>query len=1075
MNARILALASAAASLILASATSAADAPAARFDSATISGLGARNIGSAAMSGRISAVDAVTLDGKVTLFVGAASGGVWKSTDGGTTFKPVFDKQPVQSIGALAIDRADPRTVWVGTGESWTRNSVSIGDGIYKSTDGGDTWQNVGLRGTERITKILIHPKDRNTVFACAPGRLWSDSAERGLYRTTDGGATWSLILKGSNQSTGCADVTFDPAKPDRMFATLWDFRRKGWTFRSGGEGPDEPSGSGLFESSDGGRTWSSLDEKNAKGLPPKPWGRIAVEIAPSKPEVVYAVIEGTRSALFRSDDGGKTWEERDRSQSMVWRPFYFSRLDIDPKNADKVFKHNLQLIVTLDGGKSFSPTGGGSHGDWHDLWVNPDDTNHVIGGDDGGLWISYDGGNRWWKGNNLPISQFYHVSVDNKDPYQVYGGLQDNSSWAGDSAYPGGITNSRWENMFVGDGFWTFADPTNPDRVYAEAQGGFVGIVDRKTRQVRLIQPQSDSAEKLRFNWNTPIHISATRPDTLYVGAQYLFRSRDAGHSWQKLSPDLTTNDKTKQQQELSGGITVDNSAAEMHTTIYSISESPKDANTIWVGTDDGNIQLSRDGGARWTNVTGNVKGVPKHSWVSWVEASRHDAATAYATFDRHTYGDMDPHVYKTTDHGRTWRRIGAKSQGISGYAHVIREDTVDPDILFVGTELGLWISIDGGGAWAQFKGGNFPSVAVRDIALQARDNDLVLGTHGRGIWVVDDITPLRGLAPEVLQAEAAFVPQRPTQQRMFGFGGWVEGDAAFTGDNPPAGAVITYYQRTRHLFGRLKLEVLDPAGNVIDTLPASKRRGINRVTWSMRTKPPQVPPAASVAFFSTQGPRYLPGTYTVRMTKNKQVYETKLEIGKDRRATYTAEDRKAQFDAAQRVSGMFGRISGLVGRINAIRDGAAAHAKNTDGAKLKKQLEALGGKADALRGRIVATKEGGAITGEERIREHLDNLYGTLTIYEGRPGDYLIARADELQRQIDAVSSDLDALVAKDLDAVNRALEAKGLPRIDVPAAAPATANRMSAGEAGLVLHDALRSPGQVQLPTRNERAAN
>ena len=1028
----------------------AAEPPAVRFDSAAISGLGARNIGSAVMSGRISAVDAVEVDGKITLYVGAASGGVWKSINGGTTFKPVFDRQPVQSIGAIAIDPKDPRTVWVGTGEAWTRNSVSIGNGVYRTRDGGDTWQHLGLPESERISKILVSPANGEVAYVCVPGKLWSDSKDRGLYKTVDGGKTWSLILKGANLSTGCGDVTFDATYPDHLIASTWDFRRKGWTFRSGGDGPDKPSGSGLFISRDGGKSWSSLDATTAKGLPAKPWGRIAVEYAPSNPQIVYAVIEGRRSGLFRSDDGGKTWDERDRSQMMVWRPFYFSRLVVDPKNPDKVFKPDLTLVVSLDGGKSFSGTGGGAHGDWHDVWIDPKDTHYVVGGDDGGLWISYDGGNRWWKGNNLPISQFYHVSVDSRDPYQVYGGLQDNSSWAGDSAYPGGITAQRWENMFFGDGFWTFSDPANPDRVYAEAQGGFVGWVDRVTRQARLIQPQSDTAEKLRWNWNTPIHVSTTRKDTLYIGSQYLFRSQDAGTTWRRISPDLTSNDKEKQKQEESGGITVDNSAAEMHTTIYAISESPLDAKVIWAGTDDGNLQLTRDDGRTWTNVVRNVKGMPPHSWVSWVEASRHDAATAYAAFDRHTFGDMDPHIFRTTDYGRTWTRIAGKEKGLRGFAHVIREDSVSPSILFAGTEFGLWVSIDKGGTWAEYKGGSFPSVAVRDLVVQSRDNDLVIATHGRGIWIVDDITPLRSLTTQLLQQEAAFVSQRPTQQRFLGFGGWVDGDAAYTGENPPGGAVITYYQRTRHLFGDLKIEILDADGKVLDTVPASKRRGLNRVTWSMRAKPPIVPPAASLAGNAAQGARLVPGTYTVRMTKNKKVYETRLVVDLDRRADYTVADRKVQFAAAQRVSGMFNQISGLLARINAVREGADQLAEQVKGdATLAASLKALSAKADVQRKKIVATKEGGAITGEERIREHLDNLFGMLTTYEGKPGDYVLARADELQRQIDATSKDFETLLSKDLPEVNRQLEMKKLPAIEPPPAGPVAQSGLSSAD--------------------------
>ncbi|MGC2738880.1 MAG: hypothetical protein WA274_13375, partial [Candidatus Acidiferrales bacterium] len=678
-----------------------------KFDSDTISGLGARNIGSAEMSGRVAALSAVKEDGRLTVYIGAASGGVWKSVNGGTTFKPVFDKETSQSVGAIAIDPQAAKTIWVGTGESWTRNSVSIGDGIYKSTDGGENWTNMGLKDSERISKILIDPKDGNTVYACVPGKLWSDSDDRGVYKTTDGGKTWTKILKGSNLSTGCSMMSMSSADPKVIFAGLWDFRRKGWTFRSGGDGPTAPSGSGLFMTADGGATWTDLDEKSAKGLPPKPWGRIAVTIAPSKPNVVYALIESTRSALFRSDDGGKTWQEHDRSQWMVWRPFYFANLIVDPKNENKVYKPDLTLIMSDDGGKSFSSIGGSAHGDFHDVWVNPDNTNHLIAGDDGGVWYSYDSGNTWWKAGNLPISQFYHVSLDDADPFHVFGGLQDNSDWIGDSAYPGGITDHRWENLYGGDGFFVFSDPADPNYVYAEAQGGDVSRVNRVTLSSRSIKPQPNYGEgKLRFNWNTPIHMSPNEKGTIYIGAQFLFRSRDHGQTWDRISPDLTTNDPEKQKQEESGGVTVDNSYAEMHTTIYSISESPRDGQTIWVGTDDGNVQLTRDGGKTWTNVVGNVPDLPKSSWVSWVEASRFDPATAYVTFDRHTFGDMDPHAYKTTDYGKTWTSIVAKDSGVRGFAHVIKEDTESPNLLFLGTEFGLWVSPDGGQQWAQYKG---------------------------------------------------------------------------------------------------------------------------------------------------------------------------------------------------------------------------------------------------------------------------------------------------------------------------------------------------------------------------------
>jgi photosystem II stability/assembly factor-like uncharacterized protein len=1024
----------------------AADAPASpapRFDAGVISGLGARNIGSAAMSGRIAALDAVPgKDGKTTLFVGAASGGVWKSTDSGTTFKPVFDKQPVQSIGTITIDPSHHDTIWVGTGEPWTRNSVSIGNGIYKSVDGGESWTRMGLPDSERIAKIIVDPRDGNTVYACVPGRLWSDSAERGLYKTGDGGKSWTLVLKGRNLSTGCSSIALDPKDPDVIFAGMWDFRRKGWTFRSGGESATAESGSGLFRSTDGGRNWSETTDAANKGFPKKPYGRIAVTIAPSASNIVYALVESTDSALYRSDDGGKTWDKRDKSQMMVWRPFYFANLIVDPTNPERLFKPDLALIQSQDGGKSFANVGGGTHGDHHVVWIDPTDVQHVITGDDGGLWQSYDGGNKWWKQNNLPVSQFYHVSVDASDPFHVYGGLQDNSAWVGDSAYPGGITNQRWENMYGGDGFWVWEDPSDANYLYAEAQGGTIGRINRHTHEVRSIQPLAGYDEKLRWNWNTPIALSPNEKGTIYIGAQFLFRSRDHGQSWDRISPDLTTNDPQKQRQEESGGITVDNSAAEMHTTIYSISESPKAAGTIWVGTDDGNVQLTRDGGKSWSNVVKNIKGVPAHAWVSWVQAGGFDAGSALVAFDRHTFGDMAPYVYATHDYGKTWNALVTPKvdKGVRGYAHVIKEDPQKQGLLYLGTEFGLWISPDGGREWAPFKGNEFPAVAVRDLAFQQRDASLALATHGRGIWIIDDLTPLRALDDAMLGREAGFLATRPVQQRINAFGGWSEGDASFSGPNPPNGAEIVYYQKSRHLFGKLKIDVLDDKGVVLDTIPASVRRGINRVTWQMRTKPPRVPPAAQIAFNSAQGARVPPGTYTVRMTKGKDVYETKLDVGLDRRATYSVADHRAQYDAAMRVSALFGKMTDLVFKINAVRAQAdAAGAKLPAGDATRQQLTALSGKADTIRKKIVATKEGGAITGEERLREHMDTLYGAITSYDGKPADYQLARIDTLERELGEVDASFAKLESSELAQANARLREAKLGEIAVPAGAP------------------------------------
>jgi photosystem II stability/assembly factor-like uncharacterized protein len=1002
-----------------------------KVDSETISGLGARNIGSAAMSGRVTALDAVQEGRRLTVYIGAASGGVWKSTNGGTTFKPVFDKQTVQSIGAIAIDPRDPKTIWVGTGEAWTRNSTSIGDGVYKSTDGGENWTNMGLKESERIAKIVVDPSDRNIVYVCVPGKLWSDSNERGLYKTTDGGKTWTKVLKGPNSSTGCSTIALDSHSPKTIYAGLWDFRRKGWTFRSGGDGPLAPSGSGFFKSADGGATWTELDAQSAPGLPAKPWGRVAVATAPSKPNVVYAVIEAAppKNGLYRSDDGGRTWAALDRSQNMVWRPFYFANLIVDPKDENTLYKPGGSLIMSTDGGRSFSNISGGAHGDFHDLWINPNNPDHLIVGDDGGVWYSYDGGNRWWKAENLPIAQFYHVSVDMDLPYHVYGGLQDNSSWVGTSQYPGGITNHQWENLFNGDGFWMFTDPSDPDYIYAEYQGGEIARVNRRTHETRSIKPLPQYKEgKLRFNWNAPIHLSPSQKGVLYLGAQFLFRSRDRGQTWERISPDLTTNDPRKQEQEQSGGVTIDNSVAEMHTTIFAISESPKNPALIWVGTDDGNVQITRDSGKTWTNVVGNIKGLHKKPWVTSIEASHFDEGTAYVAFDVHAFGDMRPYVYKTTDFGKTWTSIVLESSPVRGYAHVIKEDLMKRDLLFLGTELGLWVSLDGGRQWAQYKGGELPSVSVRDLAIHPRDHDLVIATHGRGIWIVDDITPLRALSPQTLTQDVVFMETNHVVQRVPAPGGWSNGDAVFVGPNPPDEAAITYYQKKRHIFGDQKIEVFDEGGKLLGTVPASNRRGLSRAFWSMRLKPPQVPAAATAAFGAAIGPRLLPGTYTVKMTKDKEVYTTKLQIGPDPRARYTAEDRRAQLDLCMKLYNLLGDMSYAVERINAVRlalDDRATRLSASD--TLTKRLRAASARADDFRKRIVATKEGGMITGEERLREFLADLYGNVVSYEGRPTRTQLEREGALAHELADIVKAFDAWADEELSGVNSAMTKK------------------------------------------------
>ncbi|MFZ1137036.1 MAG: glycosyl hydrolase [Candidatus Korobacteraceae bacterium] len=1016
-----------------------------QISSATVSGLPARNIGSAMMSGRIAAVTGVNESGRITLFVGSASGGVWKSINGGTTFKPVFDQQDVQSIGAIAIDPSNPKNVWVGTGESWMRNSVSVGDGIYKSTDGGEDWENVGLKGSEHISKILIDPKNSNRVLACATGHAFNDSDTGGVYGTADGGKTWTRLLAGANGSTGCGMLSASAKDPSTIYASMWDFRRQGWTFRSGGPG------SGIYRSDDGGMHWTELTDTNTKGLPAKPWGRTAIAVAPGKPQTVFAMVEAKDSALFRSDDGGKTWKKLDASQYMIWRPFYFANLIVDPVNENKLFKPDLQLLLSVNGGTSFSSVAN-AHGDFHDVWIDPTNPNLIYAGDDGGLWNSQDGGTRWAHQLNLPVSQFYHVSIDNSDPYHVYGGLQDNSSWVGDSSYPGGVANAQWENMFGGDGFWMFEDPANPDYIYAEAQGGEIGRVNRHSLEMRSIKPFPNYGQpKLRFNWNTPIHMSPNEKGTIYIGAQYLFRSRDHGQSWEQISPDLTTNDPEKQKQEESGGITVDNSSAEMHTSIYSISESPRNGQIIWVGTDDGNLQITRDGAKTWTNVVGNVKALAANSWVSTVAAGRFDDGVAYATFDRHTYGDMTPYAYKTSDYGKTWTSLNLAENGVRGYAHVITEDTKNANLLFVGTEFGLWISVDGGQHWAQYRGSDFPAVAVRDIVVQPRTSDLVLATHGRGIWIIDNISPLRQLTPDLMAKDAVVLEGPPSIQYFNAQGGWAQGDAAFVGPSRPNDASITYYQKARHMFGDLKIQISDANGTELtEFTPKSKHKGLNRVPWSMRLPPPIIPPGAQVLFQASEGPRVLPGTYPVKLVKGDQTYNGQVTLVLDPRAKFNLDDRKADYDLSLKLYKMLGHMSYEVAAILAVRDGATDRASKLPKSNpMNARLETLSSKADALRSKIVATKEGGAITGEERIREHVGELYGDVVQYEGRPTNYQVARADSLDHELADVVADFTKLTA-DLPAINSGLQKAKLAPITVPNEAEWLKEHSNSGEA-------------------------
>jgi photosystem II stability/assembly factor-like uncharacterized protein len=810
-----------------------------------------------------------------------------------------------------------------------------------------------------------------------------------------------------------------DPQQPQILYASMWQFRREPHHFTSGGPG------SGLYKTTDGGKSWRKI----TKGIPTGELGRIALAVAPSRPSVVYATVECEKTGMYRSDDLGESWRWVGSTTSVEARPFYFSLLLVDPSDFNRVYKPATSTAVSNDGGESFSGLMGSTHADHHAFWIDPDNTDHLLVGTDGGLYASNDRGANWNFLQALPISQFYQISHDMEDPYNVYGGLQDNGTWMAPSQSPSGVQNKHWDNVGSGDGFHAYVDRQDPDIVYVEYQGGRIQRMRKSTGESKDIQPLPDQKGiKYRFNWNTPIHLSPNKADTLYFGAQFLFRSRDRGESWAKISPDLTTDDPEKQRQIESGGLTPDNSTAENHCSIYTICESPLDESLIWVGTDDGNVQVTRDGGETWKNVVGNVPDLPPHTWVTRIEAGRHVKGTAYVTFDGHRTGDMKPYVYMTTDYGRTWTSLATDQ--VEGYCLVIREDLVNPDLLFLGTEFGLYVSVDGGARWARFKE-KLPKVGVRDMAIHPREHDLILATHGRGVYIIDDITPLRQLTRDLLESDAAVLRSRPAQMRIPASVQEFPGDDEFVGRNPTSGAQIAYYLKKRHMFGDLKIEIHDAEGNVVSTVPGGKRRGINRASWSMREKGPKVPPAASLVpqFYSFLGPAVAEGTYTVKLIKGKKSYDGVVEIVGDPRADYTPEDKALQDETVNNLYRMLGRLTYVVDTLLDVQTQGKDRAGGLDDAgQLAVELKKFTDELEAFRKTLVATRKGGFIAGERQLRERLGSLYGAVNAFEGRPTESQIKFMAVLETLLAEAEQKLDSLLTSQLDRLNAQLREQG-----------------------------------------------
>ncbi len=963
-------------------------------NSATFGSIEARQMGPGTMSGRITAIDGVNDENAKIIYVGTAGGGIWKSTNAGASFKAIFDKY-CQSIGAIAINQKNPKIIYAGTGESNMRNSVSIGDGFYKSTDEGDNWTKTGgLDSTEHIAKIAIDPVNPDVIFVAAPGPLWSDSRHRGLYKSIDAGKTFEKVLY-INDKAGCADVSIDPKNPSIIYATTWEFRRLPYLFNSGGQG------SGIWKSLDGGKTWKEL--KN--GLPEKPFGRVALALAPSAPQNLIAIVESAKTGLYISADGGESWKQQSASLNVVSRPFYFSTLVVDPYDPKRVYRPAYSFSYSQDGGYSFaeaSNDGGWVHSDHHALWINPKNNSHMWLGTDGGIYLSLDKGATWTFNGGLPVGQFYHVATDNKKPYNLYGGLQDNGSWMAPSSAPGGVSNADWRAIYGGDGFWVVPDPVDPNIAYAESQGGDVNRIDTRTFKSVGIRPQPSSTdEKLRWNWNTPIATGKANKKNIYTGAQYLYRTADQGRTWFKISPDLTTNDKRKQEQEKSGGLSADNTSAENHCTIFTIAESPLDENIIWVGTDDGNLQYTVDGGKTWTNVSKNyaLSGIPAQTWVSSVEPSVFDKNVIYATFDNHMYGDHKTYAGRSTDMGKTWTMF--KSEEFTGFAHKVKEDVKNKDLLFLGTEMGLFCSLDGGRNWFRMKN-NIPWYAlVRDIQIQPETNDLVLATHGRGIIIVDDISSMRNLSAEILDKDVYLFDTKPMVLTTGNFGG--NSFPVQAAPNSPSFPAIQYYIKDRLSSGDVKVEIYDAAGKLVQTVPATKRKGINRIYWNMRMKPPKTAAGGTkMDYGSAIAPQVMPGDYTLKLKVADKEFQQPVKVVHDPSSPFTLADRELQHKTAMELFGMHEQLARNVADISEKQKLLKDNMDKVKDKKAKKQMQEYYDKLESLRAELIPTKTTSIFADENRLREDITQVYSSISNTEAAPNNLQLDRVKSLHQKV-------------------------------------------------------------------------
>ena len=1003
-----------------------------------------------------------------TYYVGAASGGVYKTTDGGVNWTALFDAQPVQSIGSLAVAKSDPNVVWAGTGEGHIRSHVSVGQGAYKSTDAGKTWALMGLEQTGRIPRTIIHPTDPNIVLVCALGHAYGPQPERGVFRTTDGGATWTKVLF-VDEHTGCSDLAMDPSNPRILFAGMWQLEIRTWGRESGGPG------SGLFTSRDGGVTWSRI---TGRGLPAKPVGKVAIAISPSNPNRVYAMIETgdgipwkgqptDRGQLWRSEDGGGQWNLISSDRNVMGRPHYYSRMAVAPDDEDEAYFLTASYSKTIDGGRTVTvlnrdQSPGGDH---HDIWIDPTNAGRMIVAHDQGLSISVNRGRTWFR-QRLTNAQIYHVTVDNAIPYNVLGNKQDEPSYRGPSNSRlgfGGIPRAMWHSVGGGESGWATPDPTDPNIVWSTASGsGMVGGIvvrfEENRRQFRNVEvwPQQANGPaadlKYRFVWDAPLQISPHDHNTLYTGSQYVHRTQDGGQSWQVISPDLTLNDKSRQGS--SGGLTGDNIGVEYAGVVYAIAESPKERGLIWIGTNDGLVQVTRNGGTSWTNVTANLPGLMAWGSVRSIVPSRYDAATAYLTVDGHQVNNRDPFVYKTTDYGATWRSIAAGlPRNMLSYAKVIAEDPVRRGLLYLGTENAIYASFDDGARWIPLQN-NLPHAPVSGIVIQEHFNDLVISTYGRGFWIMDDLGPLQQMTPAVLAAAAHLFSLRPAYRFRNITAPSTTYDDPTVGRNPEYGASINYYLSAPAAKAP-SITITNPAGEVVRTLSGSNTAGINRLHWDLRYEPttearlltspmdaPDVmagPNGRSAPGTGTQSLLAPPGAYTVTLSSGGVEQSQTLTVRKDPNSAGTEADIAAQTQLLLAIGRNLNDGAAAVNRIETVRLQLEGLRRVAPSPIIREASDSLNGRLMTLEMNLVDLRQTG--TGQDGVRfgskllSKLNYLAAGLAGGDFKPTDQQAEVHQILGEQLRAYLAALDTFWATDFKAFNDRLRAENVTNILLP----------------------------------------